>query len=82
MQEVILNYYVNEFRTYLFILKRVLYDVIWRQGENAVTFPHSAQQKYSFWGEIKKISKTKKLSPRKKVYLELLHHGLGHRYNR
>ena len=43
--------------------------------DNAVTFSHSAQQKYASLGEIE--SKSKKLSPKKKVALELLHHSLG-----
>ena len=43
-----------------------------------VTLPHSAQKKHSFWGEIKRMSKWKKIAPRKKVGLELLHHILGH----
>ena len=29
--------------------------------KNAVTLPHSAQRKHSYWGEIKGMSKTKKL---------------------
>ena len=35
-----------------------------------------------FWGEIKEISKTKKLPPKKKIALELLHLILGHRSTR
>ena len=31
-----------------------------------------------FWGEIKEMSKTKKLPSRKKIALELLHQRLGH----
>ena len=50
--------------------------------KNVVTLSHSAQQKHEFWGEIKKMSKTKKLAHRKKVHLELLHQILGHRYTR
>ena len=50
--------------------------------KNAVTFPHSAQWKHAFWGEIKQMSKSKKLAPRKEVVLGLLHHRLGHRYIR
>ena len=49
---------------------------------NAVTLPHSAQRKRGFLGEIKEISKAKKLSARKKIALELLHQILGHRSNR
>ena len=50
--------------------------------KNEVTLPHSAQRKHEFLGEIKKISKTKKLSARKKIDLELLHQKLGHRSTR
>ena len=46
--------------------------------KNAVTLPHRAQRKHAFLGEIKQMSKPKKLAPRNKVALELLHHGLGH----
>ena len=46
--------------------------------KNAVTLPHSAQRKHAFWGEIKEISKTKKLPSRKKTALEVLHQRLGH----
>ena len=37
--------------------------------KNAVTVPHSAQSKHSFLGEIKEMSKTKKLPSRKKIAL-------------
>ena len=80
MQQFIFNYYVNEFNTYLFILQGVLYVVLRRQVENAVTLPPNAQQKHAFWGEIK--SKLEKLAPGKKFALELLHHILGHRSTR
>ena len=49
---------------------------------NAFILPHSAQRKHAFWGEIKEMSKTKKLPSRKKIYLELLHQILGHRPTR
>ena len=35
-----------------------------------------------FRGEIKKIPKSKKVAPRKKVALGLFYHRLGHRYTR
>ena len=38
--------------------------------KNAVALPRSAQRKHGFWGEIKQMSKTKKLAPRKKFALE------------
>ena len=50
--------------------------------KNEVTLPHSAQRKHEFLGEIKKMSKTKKLPARKKIDLELLHQKLGHRSTR
>ena len=45
---------------------------------NAVTLPHSAKRKRAFLGEIKEISKIKKLPARNKIALELLHQILGH----
>ena len=50
--------------------------------KNAVTLPHSAQRKYAFLGEIKEMSRTKKIPSRKKIALELLHQILGHRSTR
>ena len=44
------------------------------------TLPHSARRKHAFWGEIKQISKSNKIAPRKKFALGLLHHILGHIY--
>ena len=44
--------------------------------KNAVTLPHSAQQKHAFLGEIKQMPETKELEPRKKIYLLLLHQRL------
>ena len=44
--------------------------------------PESAQRKHAFLGEIKQMSKTKKLAPRKKIALELLHQRLGQRSTR
>ena len=82
MQQVIFNYYLDGFGTYLLISQRVFHGVIRIQRENVVTLPHSAQTKHSFWGEIKEISKTKKLPSRKKIALELLHQRLGHRFTK
>ena len=50
--------------------------------KNAVTLPHSTQRKHAFWGEIKEISKRKRLPSRKKISLELLHQRLGPRSTR
>ena len=50
--------------------------------KNSVTLPHSAQRKHAFLGEIKEMSKTKKLPARKEIDLELLHQILGHRSTR
>ena len=49
---------------------------------NTVTLPHIAQRNNAFLGEIKEMSKTKKLPSRKKIALELLHQKLGHRSTR
>ena len=59
-----------------------MHGVIRRQVEKYVFLPHSAQRKHDFWGEIKQMSKSKKIEPRKKIALELLHHRLGQRYTR
>ena len=48
------------------------------KDKNAVTLPHSAQQKHAFLGKIKQMSKSNKIALRKKVALELLHHRLRH----
>ena len=45
-----------------------------------MTLPHSAQRRHEFL--VKKKSKSKKVPPRKKVDLELIHHRLVHRYTR
>ena len=37
--------------------------------KNAVTLPHSAQRKHAFLGEIREISKTKKLPAGNKIVL-------------
>ena len=50
--------------------------------KKSVTLPQSAQRKHAFLGEIKEMSKTKKLPSRNKITLELLHQRLGHRYTR
>ena len=50
--------------------------------KNTVTLPHSAHQKHASLGEIKQMSKSKKIAPRKKVAIKLLDHILGHRYTR
>ena len=47
----------------------VLHGVLWIKRENAVTLPHSAQRKHEFWGEIKEMSRTKKLPSRNKIAL-------------
>ena len=47
--------------------------------ENTVTLQHSAQRKHAYLVKIKVKTKSKKIVPRKKVALELLHHRLGHR---
>ena len=47
--------------------------------KDAVTLTHSAQRKHEFLVKIKEMSKTKKLTARKKIDPELLHQILGHR---
>ena len=49
-----------------------------QKEKNSLTLPHSAQSKHSSWGEIKQMSKTKKLASRKKIALEFLQQILGH----
>ena len=82
MQQVLLNYCVNEFGKYLFIPHRVLRCVILNKRENCSDItPQSAQRKHSFLGKTREMSKTKKLKSRKKIALELLHQ-VGHRSTR
>ena len=49
--------------------------------KKSVTLPHSAQKKYDFLVKTKEMGKSKKVTPRRKFGLELLHHRLGHRSN-
>ena len=46
------------------------------------TVPHSAQRKHEFLVKAKEKYKSNKTTPSKKVALGLLHHRLGHQYNR
>ena len=55
---------------------------IGEKDKNSVTLPHIAQRKHAFLGEIKELSKAKKLPAIKIIALELLNHRLGHRYTR
>ena len=66
----------------MFLPQRVLHCVLRIKKENAVTLPYSAQRKHAFLGEIKEMSKTKKIPARKRIVLELLHQILGHRSTR
>ena len=45
--------------------------------KNAANLPHSAQRKHSLLREINQMSKSKKISTRKKVALDLLQYRLG-----
>ena len=47
-----------------------------------MTLPYSAQSKHAFLVKIKEKAKSKKVKPRNKVALVLLHHRLGHRSTR
>ena len=78
MRQVILDYYVNELGTYLFIPQGGFHGILRRKGENDVTLPQSAQRKHAFLGKTNQMLKPKKIAPRKNVALELLHHTLGH----
>ena len=77
MQQIILNYRINKFGTYLFISKRVLYSVLWKQREKFGYFATYCTAETCILGEINKISKTKKILPRKKIALGLLDQRLG-----
>ena len=50
--------------------------------KNVVTLLHSAHRKHAFLVKTKENFKSKKVTPRKKVALELSHQRLGHRSNR
>ena len=52
------------------------------KNKNAMTLTHIAQRKHKILVKTKEKSKSKKVVPRKKVALELLHKKLGHRYTR
>ena len=79
MRQVIFNYYVNKFGTSLFISQSFFTVYFGNKEKNAVTLPHSPQQKHAFLGKIQQMSKSQKLAPRKKITLELLHQRLGQR---
>ena len=78
MRQVIFNHHINEFRTYLFISQRVCTVYFGAKDKNEVILTHISQRKHAFLGEIKEMSKTKKLPARKIIALELLHQRLGH----
>ena len=44
-----------------------------------VTLPHSGQRKHAFYEKIKEMSKTNKITSRKKIALNLFHQRLGNR---
>ena len=69
---------VNEFETYLFIPQMVLHCLLWIQREIRLSFHIVHKGNMHFGGEIKEMSKNKKLPARKQIALELLHHILGH----
>ena len=61
-----------------FLFHKGFYTVYFSdRDKNVVTLPHSAQRKHDFLGKIKQMSKSKKLEPRNKFALKLLHHILG-----
>ena len=57
----------------MFITQRVLRGVLWSKKKNRVTLSHGAKSRHAFLGEIKEISKTKKLPSRRKIDFEFLH---------
>ena len=67
---------MNLGHTYLFH-KGFCTVYFWKKDKNAATLPHNAQRKHVFLGKIKQMSKSKKLPPRKKVALKILHQILG-----
>ena len=69
MRQVIFNYYINEFRTYLYIPKRVFTVYFGAKDQNAVTLPYIAQRKLKILKKIKEMSMTKKLPSSKKIAL-------------
>ena len=62
----------------MFISQRFFAVYFGDKKENSVTLPHSAHRKHAFLVNTKGKDKSKKISPRKKVTLELLHYRLGH----
>ena len=46
--------------------------------EKEINLPHSAKRKHAFTVKTNKKAKSKKIAPRKKVSLELLHNRLRH----
>ena len=75
---IIFDYYGNEYGKYLFTSQRVCMLYFGDKRENAVNLPHSAKKKIGFLVEIKEKDKSKKVAPKNKVVLKLLHHRLGH----
>ena len=49
---------------------------------NAVTLPYSAHRKHAFLVKMQEKSKRQKQIPKRKVYLEILHQILRHRFTR
>ena len=72
---------MNSRRTCL-LHKGVFMVYFGEKEKNSVTLPNSTQSKYAFLGKIKEISKTKELTSRKKIALEILHQILDHRSTR
>ena len=58
---------MNSGHTYLF--HKGFFTVYFGAKEkNAITLQYSAQRQHAFWGEIKEMSKTKKLPARKQIF--------------
>ena len=68
--------------TCLFILQIVLHGVLWQIIKNKVTLSHIAQSKHALLVKTKEKSQSKKVAPKNKVALEILHQRLGYRSTR
>ena len=61
MQQEIFNHYVNEFGNTCLFHKGFCTVYFGAKEKNKVTLPHIPQRTHAFLGEMKKMSKTKKM---------------------
>ena len=66
----------------VFILQRALHGLLWNKIEKCSYITTYCTKKTCILGEIKEMSKTKKLPSRQNIALEILHQRLGHRSTR